>query len=148
MVKVTYAKCYANKQELIFGPFPSMDKATAYVMEHHQSLRWDFYYVTANAEESPKLQDFQCLSCDAVVEGWDVPSKCPACEHPLLMKLLPIPALYGLEGSASFLDGTKRKGFAEMREATKLETQMLDTHPKKRAEMQAEISKLKGATKI
>jgi hypothetical protein len=147
MVKVTYAKCYADNQERIFGPFPSMDKATAYVLEHHPSLRWDFYYVTMNAEESPKIQDFQCVSCDAVTEAWDMPSQCPVCEHPNLMKLLPMPALYGLEGSASFLDGTRRKGFAEMKEASKLEVQMLDTHPKKRAEMQAEVNKLKGAAK-
>jgi hypothetical protein len=75
-----------------------------------------------------------------------MPSNCAACGHDVLEKLLPIPSLYGLEGSASFLDGTRRKGFAEVREASKLETQMMDTHPAKRADMQKEISKLKSGT--
>lgn len=145
-MKVTFAKCYAGGVERIHGPFPSMEKATAYVLEHHQSLRWDFYYVTLDSEELPKLQDFECLACEAITEAWDFPSACSQCGHPTLTKLLPIPSLYGLEGSASFLDGTRRKGFAEVREASKLETQMMDTHPTKRADMQKEISKLKSGT--
>lgn len=142
-MKVTFAKCYVDGIERIHGPFPSVDKATAYVLEHHQSLRWDFYYVTQDTEEIPKLQDFECKACQAITESWDMPSSCASCGHIELEKLLPIPALYGLEGSASFLDGTRRKGFAQMKEASKLEIQMMDTHPNKRGELQKEIAKLK-----
>jgi hypothetical protein len=143
-MKVTYAKCYHGGVERIHGPFPSIEKATAYVLEHHQSLRWDFYYVTMDTDELPKLQDFECKVCEAITESWDMPSKCAACGHEVLEKLLPIPSLYGLEGSASFLDGTRRKGFAEVKEASKLEVQMADTRPSERGALQKEIAGLKG----
>ena len=142
-MRVTYAKCYEDGIERIHGPFPSMEKATAYVLEHHQSLRWKFYYVTEDAEQGPKLCDYECKSCEAITEGWDMPSACSQCGHAELEKLLPIPSLYGLEGSASFLAGTKRKGFADIKEASKLEVQMADMHPSQRDGIRQEISKLK-----
>lgn len=142
-MRVTYAKCYAGGVERVHGPFPSMEKATAYVLEHHQTLRWDFYYVTEYAETPPKLSDYQCLACDAVTEAWDVPSACSQCGHPTLMKLMPMPGLCGLETSASFLAGTKRKGFAVLKEANKLETASYDLPYEKRGEIQAEIDKLR-----
>ena len=146
-MKVTLAKCYADGIERIYGPFPTQQAATAFVLEHHPSLRWSFYYVTQDTEEIPKLQDFECKSCKAVTEAWDMPAACAACGHAELEKMLPIPSLYGLEGSASFLDGTRRKGFAEVKEAARLETQMLDSHPSSRDAMRQEIAKLKSADK-
>lgn len=143
-MKVTFAKCYVGNVERIHGPFPTQHAAAAYVLEHHQSLRWDFYYVTQDVDAPPKLHDFECKACAAVTEAWDMPSACAVCGHAELEKMLPMPSLYGLEGSASFLDGTRRKGFAEMKEASQLETQMLDTHPAKRESIKQEISKLKG----
>ena len=142
-MRVTYAKCYAGGIERVHGPFPSMEKATAYVLEHHQTLRWDFYYVTEYAETPPKLSDYQCLACDAVTEAWDLPSACSQCNHPTLMKLMPMPGLCGLEGSASFLSGTKRKGFAELKEANKLETASYDMPAEKRGAIQAEVDRLR-----
>lgn len=146
-MKVTFAKCYAGGVERIHGPFPNQHAAAAYVLEHHQSLRWDFYYVTQDTDAPPKLHDFECKACSAVTEAWDTPSACAACGHTELERMLPMPSLYGLEGSASFLDGTRRKGFAEVKEAAKLETQMLDSHPSKRDAMRKEIAKLKSADK-
>lgn len=146
-MKVTFAKCYVDGIERIHGPFPTQHAATAYVLEHHQSLRWDFYYVTQDTEAPPKLQDYSCKACQEITEAWDTPSACAVCGHPELEKMLPMPSLYGLEGSASFLDGTRRKGFAEVKEAAKLETQMMDTRPKERAAIQKEISKIKAADK-
>ena len=144
-MRVTYAKCYEGGIERIHGPFPSMEKATAYVLEHHQNLRWKFYYVTEDADTPPKLSDYGCLSCEAVTEAWDMPSVCSQCGHVELQKLMPMPSLCGLEGSASFLSGTKRKGFAELKEANKLETASMDLPPEKRGEVQKEIAKLRSS---
>jgi hypothetical protein len=143
-MRITYAKCYAGGVERIHGPFPSMETATAYVLEHHQMLRWDFYYVTQDAEEPPKLHDYMCKACSAVTEAWDMPSKCASCGHEELQRMMPMPGLAGLETSASFLSGTKRKGFAELKEANKLETASFDMPPEKRGEVQKEIDKLRS----
>ncbi len=58
--------------------------------------------------------------------------------------MMPMPGLAGLETSASFLSGTKRKGFAELKEANKLETASFDMPPEKRGEIQKEIEKLRS----
>jgi len=143
MAKVTFAKCYAQKEPIVAGPFPNQAAAVAHVLEHDAPLRWSFYYVIEDTEQVPKIQDFECLSCEAVTEAWDMPSKCAQCGHTELQKLLPVPALYGLEGSASFLQGTKRKGFAELKEANALEKASFDLPVEKRREIQSEIKKIK-----
>lgn len=143
-MRITYAKCYTSGIERIHGPFPTMEAATTYIQEHHQSLRWEFYYVTQDAEEPPKLHDYLCKACSAVTEAWDMPSKCTSCGHEELQRMMPMPGLAGLETSASFLAGTKRKGFAELKEANKLETASFDMPPEKRGEIQKEIDKLRS----
>lgn len=144
-MRVTYAKCYADNRERIHGPFPSLEKATAYVLEHYANLRFKFYYVTEDSEAAPKIQDFECKNCESITEGWDTPQKCVACGCSEFEKLLPMPSLYGLEGSASFLDGTKRKGFADLKEASKLEVKMADMPHAQRGSIQKEITKLKAS---
>lgn len=143
-MRITYAKCYAGGIERIHGPFPTMELATAYVLEHHQMLRWDFYYVTQDADEPPKLHDYSCKACSAVTEAWDMPSKCASCGHEELQRMMPMPGLSGMETSASFLSGTKRKGFAELKEANKLETASYEMPLEKRGEIQKEIDKLRN----
>lgn len=142
-MRVTMAKCYEGGVERIFGPFPSQQDAVTYVLEHYASLRWKFYYVIQDAEEPPKLHDYECKACSAVTEAWDMPTRCSQCGHTELQRLMPMPSLSGLETSASFLSGTKRKGFADIKEASKLEVQMADMHPSQRDGIRQEISKLK-----
>jgi len=47
---------------------------------------------------------------------------------------------------ASFVDGTKRSGFAEMREALKLERESYKLKPSERTEIKREIRKVKHAS--
>lgn len=143
MAKVVFAKCYAQAEPIILGPFPTQALAVSHVLENHAPLRWQFYYVMEDTEQAPKIQDFECLSCEAITEDWTMPSKCSQCGHTELQKLLPVPSLYGLEGSASFLQGTRRKGFAELKEANALEKASFDLPMEKRREMQSEIQKIK-----
>lgn len=142
-MRVTMAKCYEDGVERIFGPFPSQQDAVTYVLEHYAPLRWKFYYVIQDAEEPPKLHDYECRACSAVTEAWDMPTRCSQCGHAELQRLMPMPSLSGLETSASFLSGTKRKGFAELKEANKLETAAMDLPPEKRGEVMKEVDKLR-----
>lgn len=40
-------------------------------------------------------------------------------------------------------DGTKRKGFADLKEAAKLEAEAMDSRPKERSAITAEVTKLR-----
>lgn len=142
-MRVTFAKCYEGGIERIHGPFPSQQEAVTYVLEHHPALRWKFYYVIEDADAPAKLQDYECNACSAVTEAWDMPSCCSQCGHQELSRLMAMPSLAGLETSASFLSGTKRKGFADLKEANKLETAAMDMPPEKRGEVMKEVDKLR-----
>jgi hypothetical protein len=89
--------------------------------------------------------DIRCEECDLVTDilidrdeqggTWG----CPDCGGPM-SKTLSAPNFT----RASYVDGTKRKGFAEMKEAVKVEREMMDLPPSKREEHQKLINKLKG----
>ena len=88
--------------------------------------------------------DIRCEECDLVTDilidrdeqggTWG----CPDCGGPM-SKTLSAPNFTRV----SYVDGTKRKGFSEMKEAVKLEREMMDLPANKREGHQRAIKKLK-----
>ena len=88
--------------------------------------------------------DIRCEDCDLVTDilidrdeqngTWG----CPECSGPMT-KTLSAPNIT----RASYVDGHKRKGFQEMKEAARIERQMLDLPPAQRGDATRAIKELK-----
>lgn len=91
-----------------------------------------------------KMVDFICEACshewEALMRNEEPMPTCPSCESAFVLKKFPAPKVL----NAAFLDGTKRSGFAEMKEASKLKAEMMDRPPAERAAIKREIKKVKG----
>lgn len=95
-------------------------------------------------------RDFRCGKCGAewdelvLREHQDDLQPCPACgvtEGKRCMRKPP-----GIT-KESFVDGTKRKGFQELKEANKLTMEMYNKPVEQRKEIQKEITNIKKTTK-
>lgn len=88
--------------------------------------------------------DIRCADCDLVTDimiDRDERSStwgCPECGGPM-SKTISAPNFT----RKSYVDGTRRKGFAEMKEAVKLEREMMDLPPEQRKGHQRAIKELK-----
>lgn len=97
--------------------------------------------------------DWYCDVCDTRTEhyvdrrepGWDREKPCPACGNPHSYKVMSAPAIRTDDNSASYLDGTKRKGVEDMKKAAKLEVQRaaLPFNSPERARITKEIQERK-----
>lgn len=66
------------------------------------------------------------------------PRKCPICEEEAFYRQLKMPS----NTKASFVDGTKRKGWSDIKEAAKLKREAAVSRGDKRKEIAAEIRKM------
>lgn len=88
--------------------------------------------------------DIRCQDCDLVTDiiidrdeqggTWG----CPECGG-AMSKTLSAPNIT----RASYVDGTKRKGFEDMKQAVRVEREMMDLPPEKRSEHKKAIKELK-----
>lgn len=90
----------------------------------------------------PPMYDFLCPECETGEER-NVPyaeredQQCHTCGK-VLLRMFPAPMVL----SASFPDGHKRKGWSEMREASKLNKESANSPHDRRKEIEKEIKKL------
>lgn len=94
-----------------------------------------------------KVFDWLCDTCqercewlvDTAEKDWDAPKPCKLCGDGISHKAPSGPPVQ----NASFVDGTKRKGFEDLKIAGKLESEKANLAPSKRYTIQKEIDKLK-----
>lgn len=93
--------------------------------------------------------DYKCVDCEIVVteyknyEDRDVPSICSFCggSKKRLFKTAPG------QMNTALPDGTPRKGFADLKEAAKLEAEAFDSKPAERKRIEKEVAKLRETKK-
>lgn len=95
--------------------------------------------------DAPKAYEIECEACNISYEKFlknnqEVTDTCPTCGMPM-QKRIGAPIVRD-SWDASFIDGTKREGFAEAREANKLKREMRNMRPEQQMEAQREISKI------
>lgn len=91
------------------------------------------------------MYEFQCVNCLTVInefrkyEDRDRTAVCFFCEHAMKRIFKSAPG----QMNVALPDGTKRKGFQELKEAAKLETEAMDNRPEERNRIMKEVNKLK-----
>lgn len=96
-----------------------------------------------------KMIDFLCHNCNLRNEYLlertaTEPFECPSCREKTCYIVPSAPAIRTSD-SATFLDGTKRKGFQELKEAARLEVLKANMDsPQERTLISNEINKLKA----
>lgn len=91
------------------------------------------------------LYEYKCATCEIVSE--EVKSyedrftvvKCLMCNGDMQRAFMTAPA----QQNVSLPDGTKRKGFSDMKEAAKLEAEAMDSRPEERKRLESEVKKLR-----
>lgn len=92
-----------------------------------------------------KTVDVECVACDVKYEiflqpGASIRDTCPTCG--VLMTEAPVVPVIRDSNCASYIDGTKQEGFAELREANKLERESLNLPKSQRGGYQKEINRM------
>jgi hypothetical protein len=98
-----------------------------------------------------KVYDFLCDTCQEKTEylvntsdpEWEKAKDCEKCRRGKCRRAPSGPPVQ----KASFVSGTKRAGFSELKEASKLEQIKVNLPPEKRQDVQREINKLKRTKK-
>ncbi len=96
-----------------------------------------------------KMVDCLCRNCNVRSEylmrkDEQEPLRCEACQQ-MTMYIVPSAPAIRTSDSATFLDGTKRKGFQELKEAARLEVLKANAEsPQEKAAIANEIHKLKA----
>ena len=93
-----------------------------------------------------KIFDWLCDTCqercewvvDTAEAGWEDPKPCQLCGEGMSYRAPSGPPVQ----KASFVDGTKRPGFEDLKIAAKLEVEKANLQPSKRYTIQKEIDKL------
>lgn len=94
-----------------------------------------------------KCYDWLCSSCGAKTEyyvnveesNWDSEKPCLHCDSGYARRCPSGPPVQ----KASFLDGTKRRNWENLKEASKLEAASFNLPPSERTELKKEVVKLK-----
>lgn len=88
--------------------------------------------------------EYQCDSCKIIYtefrsyEERDLGGQCDLCHQPLKRVFTSAPAQLNI----ALPDGTKRKGFTDLKEAAKLNALAMDSRPKERKLIMEEVQKL------
>ena len=79
--------------------------------------------------------DYQCPNCETVVvefndyEDRDWPLPCDNCGYAMARVFITPPQVRTEKLSRTFVDGTKRKGFEDIRKVAELEVEKVNTNP-------------------
>lgn len=93
----------------------------------------------------PPMYEYQCDDCDLIstefrsYEERDLGGQCDLCHNPLKRVFNSAPAQLNI----ALPDGTKRRGFSDLKEAAKLEADAMDSRPAERKKITAEVIKLR-----
>lgn len=93
--------------------------------------------------------DYKCTGCEITVveyrsyEERDLGGQCDICHSPRARAFFSAPG----QMNTALPDGTARKGFAQLKEAAKLEEQAFDSKPAERKMITEEVNKLRGIKK-
>lgn len=98
-----------------------------------------------------KCYDYLCKACGEKTEwlvntadpDWDAPKDCMKCGRGKAYRAPSSPPVQ----KASYVDGTKRKGMEDLKEAAKLEQAKANLPPEKRHDMEKAIKELKKVRK-
>lgn len=104
-----------------------------------------------------KCYDFYCESCDHKTEhvvdtrepDWETTQECELCGKKEAYRVMSAPAIRTADNAVSYLDGTKREGFEDLKKAAKLEVakSSLPWYSAERKAMEAEIKERKKVRK-
>lgn len=95
-----------------------------------------------------KVIDALCNEChhkeEMIIDisDWDAEWTCPSCDTGIMRRTISAPMVL----NASFVDGTKRQGFDDMKEINKLRRAAADLPHSERGGIKGEIRKLGGRT--